>query len=34
MDDIGVKLIKARCQSMNYNYGNGKNHLLLKIKNQ
>ena len=34
MDDIGVKLIKARCQSTNYKYENGKNHLLLKIKNQ
>jgi polar amino acid transport system ATP-binding protein len=33
-DDIGVKLIKARCQGTNYNYENGKNHLLLKIKNQ
>jgi polar amino acid transport system ATP-binding protein len=31
-DDIGVKLIKARCKSVEYNYLNGKNNLLLKIK--
>ncbi len=31
-DDIGIKLIKARCRSIEYNYANGKNNLLLKIK--
>jgi polar amino acid transport system ATP-binding protein len=33
MDDIGMKLILGRCQSANHAYGNGRNSLLLKIKN-
>ena len=31
-DDIGIKLIKARCKSIDYQYEDGKNMLLLKIK--
>jgi polar amino acid transport system ATP-binding protein len=31
-DDIGLKLIRARCSSMDYSYANGRNILLLKIK--
>jgi polar amino acid transport system ATP-binding protein len=32
-DDLGLKLIKGRCQHVDYYYGDGQNHLLLKIKN-
>jgi polar amino acid transport system ATP-binding protein len=32
-DDLGQKLIKGRCQHVDYYYGEGQNHLLLKIKN-
>lgn len=31
-DDIGIKLIKGQCESLRYNYENGKNILLAKIK--
>ncbi|MEI6061115.1 MAG: amino acid ABC transporter ATP-binding protein [Bacteroidota bacterium] len=31
-DDIGIRLIKARCKSMDYVYENGENILLLKLK--
>jgi len=31
-DDIGIKLIKGRCRSVDYLYENGKNVLTLKIK--
>jgi polar amino acid transport system ATP-binding protein len=31
-DDIGLKMIKARCESVVYNYGNGKNILVLRMK--
>jgi hypothetical protein len=33
-DEIGLKLIKARCQSINYDFLNGRNNLTLAIKNQ
>ncbi|KAF0130686.1 MAG: ABC transporter [Bacteroidetes bacterium] len=33
MDDIGMKLILGRCQSINHFYVEGRNNLLLKIKN-
>jgi len=33
-DDIGIKLIKARCRSVEYRYDNGKNILMLKIKGE
>lgn len=32
-DDLGIMLIKGRCQSVDYYYEDGLNHLLLKIKN-
>ncbi len=31
-DDIGIKLIKARCKSIDYSYEKGENMLLLKLK--
>jgi polar amino acid transport system ATP-binding protein len=31
-DDIAIKLIKGRCQSVDYTYGDGKNILFLKVK--
>lgn len=31
-DDIGVKLIKARCKNIEHNFENGYNRLLLKMK--
>ncbi len=33
-DDIGIKLIKGRCKSVDYEYKNGKNVLLLKVKGE
>ncbi|MFO7602075.1 MAG: amino acid ABC transporter ATP-binding protein [Candidatus Desulfacyla sp.] len=33
-DDIGIKLIHARCRSVDYRYENGKNILILKIKGE
>ncbi len=33
-DDIGIKLIKARCRSVDYRYENGKNILMLKIRGE
>ncbi|MCX6234478.1 MAG: amino acid ABC transporter ATP-binding protein [Bacteroidetes bacterium] len=33
-DDIGLKMIKARCESVVYNYGNGKNILVLRMKGE
>jgi polar amino acid transport system ATP-binding protein len=33
-DDIGLKLIKARCESVGYNYVNGKNSLVLRMKGE
>ncbi|MEI7982002.1 MAG: amino acid ABC transporter ATP-binding protein, partial [Bacteroidota bacterium] len=31
-DDIGLKLIKARCKSMDYRYKDGRNMIFLKMK--
>ncbi|MCK9205397.1 MAG: ATP-binding cassette domain-containing protein, partial [Bacteroidales bacterium] len=31
-DDIGLKLIRAKCTSTDYHYEGGKNRLLLKVK--
>jgi polar amino acid transport system ATP-binding protein len=31
-DDIGLRLIKARCQTVDYNYENKKNILILRVK--
>jgi len=33
-DDIGIKLIKARCRSVEYRYEHGKNVLMLKIRGE
>jgi len=33
-DDIGIKLIKARCRRVDYRYENGKNILMLKISGE
>jgi len=33
-DDIGIRLINARCRSVEYRYENGKNILVLKIKRE
>ncbi len=33
-DDIGLKLIKGRCKSVDYEYKDGKNVLLLKVKGE
>jgi polar amino acid transport system ATP-binding protein len=33
-DDIGIKLIKSRCESIDYKYENGKNILTLKVKGE
>ncbi|MCF8142915.1 MAG: amino acid ABC transporter ATP-binding protein [Deltaproteobacteria bacterium] len=33
-DDIGIRLINARCRSVEYRYENGKNILVLKIKKE
>jgi hypothetical protein len=32
--DIGLKLIKARCKSVDYEYAHGKNRLILKVKGE
>lgn len=32
VDDIGIKLIHSRCKSVEYNYENGKNTVLMTIK--
>jgi len=34
VDDIGLKLIKARCKSVDYEYAHGKNRLILKVKGE
>jgi polar amino acid transport system ATP-binding protein len=33
-DDIGLKLIQSRCESSQYQYENGKNILLFKVKGE
>lgn len=33
-DDIGLRLIKGRCKSVEYHYEDGKNILLLKVKGE
>jgi polar amino acid transport system ATP-binding protein len=33
-NEIGLMIIKARCNSVDYKYENGKNILTLKIKNE
>jgi hypothetical protein len=33
-DDIGLKLIKSRCKSVDYNYENGKNILVLIVRGE
>jgi polar amino acid transport system ATP-binding protein len=33
-DDLGLRLIKGRCKSVDYSYENGKNILMMKVKGE